>query len=80
MANGLIISIPPITITNTHQCNRFSIAIISPLIIAITITSLRQNLKIIFCTTTYEVGIYPALFLQSTMQFSLALSLLLGGY
>ena len=35
---------------NTHPCNRFSIAIISPLIIAITITSLRQNLKIIFVT------------------------------
>ena len=37
-------------VTNTHPCNRFSIAIISPLIIAITITSLRQNLKIIFVT------------------------------
>ena len=48
MVFGLIISIPPITITNTHPCNRFSIAIISPLIIAITITSLRKNLKIIF--------------------------------
>ena len=59
MAYGLIISIPPITITNTHQRNRFSIAIISPLIIAITITSLRQNLKIIFCTSTYEQGVEP---------------------
>ena len=44
---------PPLAtllVTNTHPCNRFSIAIISPLIIAITITSLRQNLKIIFVT------------------------------
>ena len=41
-------------------CNRFSIAIISSLIIVITSTSLRQNLKIIFCNSTYEVGIYLA--------------------
>ena len=50
MVFGLIISIPPITITNTHLCNQFSIAIISPLIIAITTTSLRQTLTIIFVT------------------------------
>ena len=55
-------------------------AIISPLIIAITITSLRQNLKLIFCNSTYEAGIYPAFLLQSTQQFSFALSLVLGCY
>ena len=80
MAYGLFISIPPITITNTHPCNRFSIAIISSLIIAITITLLRQNLKMIFCNSTYEVGIYPAFLLQSTLQFCIALSSLLGCY
>ena len=45
-----------------------------------TSTLLPQNLKVIFYNSTYEVGIYPAFLLQSTLQFCFASSLLLGCY
>ena len=33
-----------------------------------------------FCNSTYEVGIFPAFLLQSTLQFCFALSILLSCY